>query len=206
MRVTRVSALAGSCAAVTVGGHVLAQGHSGALGLILVLVLMAASAAFVTSREMSTVAIFGFAAASQFIGHLMMSFFGTHQLASTGLASNSIAPALDHTHAAHLLSGPGANLAQWQMSLPMVVAHLVACLLVAAVLRSGEKTAFALHTVVRAVLRTLVGPGPSKADGRIVDANHGTLEPGYQAPDVAWQLILGPSVIRRGPPALISVY
>lgn len=205
MRALRVSALAGSCAALTIGGHVLAQGHSGLLGLVLVIALMAASAAFVTSREMSAVALFGFAAASQFIGHVMMSFFGAHQTSSIALLTSSTAPAVDHSHAAHLVSGPGSNLAAWQMSLPMVLAHLAACVLVAVVLRSGEKTAFTLHAVVRAVLRTLLNPGPSNACAPVVPARRGTLGTRYQAPDVAWQTTLNRSVIRRGPPVLIPV-
>ena len=161
--VSRALILSLACVGITLVAHALAGGAVPLVGILLVSLLMTLGALFATSRELRTSAMLAFVAGSQIVCHVLLNGFGhggdpgagTFVAASTERGSHAL------MHGMPIGAAPSETVemtaSTHSLTLGMILAHAVACLAAALVLREGERVMFSLHRVLPQVLRVLFG-------------------------------------------------
>lgn len=139
--------------AAALAGHVSAGGAvPGAAGILVPLALTVAVSAPVLARRSSPVRLALVIALGQVAFHELF-IFGAP-------ASTSAAPVHLH-HGAHLALSGGAGPAHQHLTFAMLAAHAVSTVLTTAVLFRGERLLDTVVAHARAVVRRLLGDGPS---------------------------------------------
>lgn len=199
LRALRLSSLVFLCGSVTVVGHAAGGGESSALGLVLVLVLMTVGAVFVTGRQTSLAMLFGFAAGSQIVAHTLLGL-----VAGAQLSAHANPTFANHHGAVITPSGSAAELHQHAtMSPTMLMSHLLACVAIAVILRTGERVAFGFAQVVREVVLLVTGASALPRLSQIVIHQPKPLRLA-RAELRPTAVYLQNAIERRGPPALTS--
>jgi len=154
-RAVRAGALGGTCLLITVLGHGIANGHSSAFGIALLAVVMTAMAVFATSRELSFVSLLAFAGFTQIGAHLLLSLLSP--ATNSHLSATPTFGSRGHDHAASAHTALTSTSVAAEFPTSMLAMHLGACLVMAAILRHGERVYFQLHRALPEILRVLVG-------------------------------------------------
>jgi hypothetical protein len=204
--VSRALILSFACVGITLVAHAIAGGAVPLVGILLVSLLMTLGALFATSRELRTSAMLAFVAGSQVVCHVLLNGFGHGAESGTGtlVATSSERGSHALMHGMPIGAVPSETVeltaSTHSLTLGMILAHAVACLAAALVLREGERVMFSLHRVLPQVLRVLFGAilGHLPA-ARPIFATF--TRPVEDTLPHAFQTDLVHNIARRGPPA-----
>lgn len=207
--------------------HLGAGGGVSIPGIVVVFVLVLWAAMIVAGRRLGYLTLAGLLGLGQVLMHLTMSWSahtfahaGTHagtaqsgsgQAGAAGTGSTSAEAAL-HAHAGHIVPasgsldlGPAASAlghaSDGATSVGMVIAHVVAVLVTAVILKRGED-------IVLSVLQLALGPvigalrALAEAAGVLADEPFRKLCASFRLPQPVTSAVVGPNY-RRGPPALV---
>jgi hypothetical protein len=196
-------------------------------GIVVVFVLVLWAAMIVAGRRLGYLTLAGLLGLGQVLMHLTMSWSahtfahaGTHagtaqsgsgQAGAAGTGSTSAEAAL-HAHAGHIVPasgsldlGPAASAlghaSHGATSVGMVIAHVVAVLVTAVILKRGED-------IVLSILQLALGPvigalrALAEAAGVLADEPFRKLCASFRLPQPVTSAVVGPNY-RRGPPALV---
>ncbi|MFP3395428.1 hypothetical protein SB749_03725 [Brevibacterium sp. SIMBA_078] len=205
--------------------HLGAGGGVSIPGIVVVFVLVLWAAMIVAGRRLGYLTLAGLLGLGQVLMHLTMSWSahtfahaGTHagtaqsgsgQAGVAGTGSTSAEAAL-HTHAGHIVPasgsldlGPAASAlghaSHGATSVGMVIAHVVAVLVTAVILKRGED-------IVLSILQLALGPvigalrALAEAAGVLADEPFRKLCASFRLPLPVTSAVVGPNY-RRGPPA-----
>lgn len=205
--------------------HLGAGGGVSIPGIVVVFVLVLWAAMIVAGRRLGYLTLAGLLGLGQVLMHLTMSWSahtfahaGTHagtaqsgsgQAGAAGTGSTSAEAAL-HAHAGHIVPasgsldlGPAASAlghaSDGATSVGMVIAHVVAVLVTAVILKRGED-------IVLSVLQLALGPvigalrALAEAAGVLADEPFRKLCASFRLPQPVTSAVVGPNY-RRGPPA-----
>ncbi len=213
-RVGRIAALGGGALAVTVAGHVAAAGHISATGVLVVGVLMLLVAVFATSTELTLGPLVAFVAGAQLCSHFLLTHLSAH--AGHSVIAGSPVSAPTHAHGAGSVSvAPVTDVGGFvgdtlllavASAAPMMLMHLVAAVAMALLLRTGERSVFALSRLLPWSLQVILGTllKPVSLVG-CLPRTPSLLCAEYPAVSVGKQSYLRNQISRRGPPE-ISFY
>jgi hypothetical protein len=207
--------------------HLGAGGGVSIPGIVVVFVLVLWAAMIVAGRRLGYLTLAGLLGLGQVLMHLTMSWSahtfahaGTHagtaqsgsgQAGAAGTGSTSAEAAL-HAHAGHIVPasgsldlGPAASAlghaSHGATSVGMVIAHVVAVLVTAVILKRGED-------IVLSILQLALGPvigalrALAEAAGVLADEPFCKLCASFRLPQPVTSAVVGPNY-RRGPPALV---
>lgn len=207
--------------------HLAAGGGISVPGTVVVFVLVLWAAMIVAGRRLGYLTLAGLLGLGQVLMHLTMSWSartlahaGAHtgtahsgpgQTGAAGTGSTSAEAAL-HAHAGHIVPAPGSldlgpaasalgHANHGAASAGMIIAHLVAVLVTAVLLKRGED-------IVLSILQLALGPvigalrALSEAAGVVADEPFRKLSASFRLPQPVTSAVVGPNY-RRGPPALV---
>lgn len=206
--VSRALILSLACVGITLVAHALAGGAVPLVGILLVSLLMTLGALFATSRELRASAMLAFVAGSQIVCHILLNGFGHGESGTATLvAAASERGSHAFMHGMPVGAAPSETFemtsSAHSLTLGMIIAHAVACLAAAIVLREGERVMFSLHRVLPQVLRVLFGailgrlPAARPIFGSFTRPVDDTLP-------YAFRIDLVHDIARRGPPAFAA--
>lgn len=200
----RAVVLGGACVAITIAAHVVAGGTVPAVAVVFVSALMVIAAVWATTRELHFTSLLAFLVGAQVVSHLLLNGY-SH---SGGSTDGALALTSDRAgHAGHMAAERVVDMAALAaaavndhgLTAGMILAHGVACVLAALVLREGERVFFALHRALPNVLRALLGAFVT----RLVlprGIQTGPVFPIGNTPELAGRVDQIGSIVRRGPP------
>ncbi|MGZ1489610.1 hypothetical protein [Brevibacterium sediminis] len=207
--------------------HLGAGGGVSIPGTVVVFVLVLWAAMIVAGRRLGYLTLAGLLGLGQVLMHLTMSWSahtfahegahagtaqsGSGQAGAAGAGSTSAEAAL-HAHAGHIVPasgsldlGPAAtalgHTSHGATSVGMVIAHVVAVLVTAVILKRGED-------IVLSILQLALGPvigalrALAEAAGILADEPFRKLCASFRVPQPVTSAVVGPNY-RRGPPALV---
>lgn len=207
--------------------HLGAGGGVSIPGTVVVFVLVLWAAMIVAGRRLGYLTLAGLLGLGQVLMHLTMSWSadtfahagahagtaqsGSGQAGAAGTGSTSAEAAL-HAHAGHIVPasgsldlGPAAtalgHASHGATSVGMIIAHVVAVLVTAVILKRGED-------IVLSILQLALGPvigalrALAEAAGVLADEPFRKLCASFRVPQPVTSAVVGPNY-RRGPPALV---
>lgn len=207
--------------------HLGAGGGVSIPGTVVVFVLVLWAAMIVAGRRLGYLTLAGLLGLGQVLMHLTMSWSadtfahagahagtaqsGSGQAGAAGTGSTS-AEAAFHAHAGHIVPasgsldlGPAAtalgHASHGATSVGMIIAHVVAVLVTAVILKRGED-------IVLSILQLALGPvigalrALAEAAGVLADGPFRKLCASFRVPQPVTSAVVGPNY-RRGPPALV---
>ncbi|WP_152347153.1 hypothetical protein [Brevibacterium sp. CFH 10365] len=202
--------------------HLGAGGDVSIPGTTVVFVLVLWAAMIFAGRRLGYLTLAGLLGLGQVLMHLTMSWSahtlahaGAHTGASStgtpGTGSTSAEAALN-AHAGHLVPAPGSldlgpaasalgHANHGAASVGMIIAHLVAVLVTAVILKRGED-------IVLSIMQLALGPvigalrALAEAAGVLADQPFRKLRAQFRLPQPVTSAVVGPNY-RRGPPALV---
>lgn len=155
--ISRAFVLGSTCVAITIVAHALAGGTVPIIGVGFVTVLMLLGALLATSRELSLPSLLAFLAGSQVVCHLLLNGFSHSEVAGSAAMSSERGSHALHEIAPGAPEGVAAVAEAHSMTLGMFLAHVIACVAAALVLREGERVMFSLHRALPNIVRVLFG-------------------------------------------------
>ncbi|SMX89980.1 hypothetical protein BI49514_02271 [Brevibacterium iodinum ATCC 49514] len=207
--------------------HLGAGGGVSIPGTAVVFVLVLWAAMIVAGRRLGYLTLAGLLGLGQVLMHLTMSWSshtfahagahagtaqsGSGQAGAAGTGSTSAEAAL-HTHAGHIVPASGSldlgpattalgQASHGATSVGMIIAHAVAVLVTAVILKRGED-------IVLSILQLALGPvigalrALAEAAGVLADEPFRKLCASFRVPQPVTSAVVGPNY-RRGPPALV---
>ncbi len=221
----RVLALGGVALAVTVGGHVAAAGSVSLLGIAVVGILMLLVAVFATAGELSGRSLFAFIGSAQVGAHFLFGHLGAHGSHGASSAALGAVPGSDgattgaalatHAHgsvgqATEATAALGTTLVGAASAVlsaaPMVLMHAAVALVMALILRAGERTYFNLHRLLPSLLALLLGLFSRRIPLARPAHSHARLTVlGRRSQPTVQSLLIGHDIARRGPPLGLAV-
>ncbi|MGB3675695.1 MAG: hypothetical protein WA988_14775 [Candidatus Nanopelagicales bacterium] len=198
---SRAFVLGSTCVAITLVAHATAGGTVPIVGVAFVTVLMLLGALLATSRELSLPSMLAFLAGSQVVCHLLLNGFGHSEVAGSAATSSERGSHAMHDVTATSPEAIATAAEAHSMTLSMVLAHVVACVAAALVLREGERVMFSLHRALPNIVRVLFGLVVGRPTATPV-ANTGVARPIADSTPRLSILDFASELSRRGPPSL----
>ena len=201
-RAVRAGALGGTCLLITVLGHGIANGHSSPEGIALLTMVMMAMAVFATARELSFLSLLAFAGFTQVGAHLLLSLLSP--ATNSPLSATPTFGSRGHDHSAAEHTALTSSGTATELPVSMIAMHLGACVVMAVILRHGEKLYFQLHRALPEILRVLIGRAVPTTPAAFPVLRRAT-ELRDARESLPFPRFIAEPIQRRGPPAAFIV-